>query len=222
MFCLARLAFIPFSIGLAIGSAHADPYVLSDHEMEAIRLGLSLQMLDPSSTIISDVVSVTDGKFKDNGATVCGFVRGKNTFGGYAQPTPFIGILADTKSGQRKFLPIAVAEPSPTSQLSILQMCRTEIAAGSKPRLSKHAEPVQGKDWDDCIRKLCVSTSQGDCWVKAGSEICSDDGHCAELSEHSPSIVGELRGQKWHVHTETADGWVSARMMMIDSSSCTY
>lgn len=217
---VAGIAIIAFAFGLE--AARADPYSLSQHELDVIRVGLSEQMLDPTSTIVSDVISVTKGKFEDTGATVCGMVRGRNTFGGYAPPTPFIGVLADTSARQRTFLPIAIADPSPTSQLAVLQMCKSEISAGSTPRLSIRTEPVRAKDWNDCIRKLCISTTQGDCWIKAGTDVCADDGSCTPLPDHTPAIIDDQKGETFHVSTEVAEGWVSARMMMLHGPSCSF
>lgn len=217
---VAEIAIIAFALGLE--AAHADPYSLSQHELDVIRVGLSEQMLDPTSTIVSDVISVTKGKFEDTGATVCGMVRGRNTFGGYAPPTPFIGVLADTSARQRTFLPISIADPSPTSQLAVLQMCKSEIAAGSTPRLSIRTEPVQAKDWDECIRKLCVSMTQGDCWIKAGADLCAYDGSCTPLPDHTPAITREKRGRLFRVSTTLGNGWVDGSMMMIHGTSCSF
>lgn len=77
------------------------------------------------------------------------------------------------------------------------------------------------KAFDDCIRKLCTSTVQSDCWVKGGSAICDEDQlQCAKLPDHAPATVVEKKGKRWLVLTSFAQGWVSDRAMMINGGAC--
>lgn len=96
--------------------------------MEIIKVELSKQMLDPSSTLVSNVVA-TDQMSKDGEVMtwVCGSVRGKNTYGGYAQPTPFIGALVNPSKGERTFLTIKIAEPNSSSRYAVLSACIEKI-----------------------------------------------------------------------------------------------
>lgn len=97
-------------------------YHLSDSEEAEILAAVSDEMLDPESTRITDLVAATDSKIEGL-AYVCGKVSGRNTFGGYAQPTPFFGTLADTKSGDKAFFVISIADATAASQSVALRMC---------------------------------------------------------------------------------------------------
>lgn len=79
------------------------------------------------------------------------------------------------------------------------------------------------KSFDDCIRKLCTSIVQNDCWVKGGSAICDEDQlQCKQLPDHAPATVIEKKGGRWFVLTGFAQGWVSDRAMMINGGACGF
>lgn len=79
------------------------------------------------------------------------------------------------------------------------------------------------KAFDSCIRKLCTSIRQGDCWVKGGAAICDEDQlQCAQLPDNAPATVIEKKGKRWFVLTEFAQGWVSDRAMMINGGACGF
>lgn len=85
------------------------------------------------------------------------------------------------------------------------------------------AAAVADEKFDDCIRKLCTSIIQDDCWVKGGSAICGEDQlQCAKIPDHAPATVIEKKAGRWLVLTAFAQGWVSDRAMMIDGSACGY
>lgn len=110
-----------------ITSAHAgrtEPtfYHLSDGDEEKIKEAVSVKMLDPDSTRIGDLIAANDTDTAGL-AYVCGKVSGRNTFGGYAQPTPFFGTLVDTNAGDKAFLVLSIAEPTSTSQAAVLKTC---------------------------------------------------------------------------------------------------
>jgi hypothetical protein len=74
------------------------------------------------------------------------------------------------------------------------------------------------QDWDQTIRRLCTSTTQQGCWVKAGAALCDEDQmRCEKLPDHAPARVIKKVGKRWHVQTAFGTGWVSDRMMMTDS-----
>jgi hypothetical protein len=87
------------------------------------------------------------------------------------------------------------------------------MALGASPA---HA----GRAFDACVRKLCVSTGQMDCWVKSGSEICTDDGACHDLPDHAGARILDKSANSWNVETQYGSGWVANRSMMVDSSFC--
>lgn len=101
--------------------ALANSFLPEEADMKLIVSGLSEGMLDPTSTIVDSALAAEDPATP--GLTwVCGQVRGKNGFGGYAQPTPFVGSLVDNL-GQRLFVVVGIADGSEGSQFAILQTC---------------------------------------------------------------------------------------------------
>lgn len=76
-------------------------------------------------------------------------------------------------------------------------------------------------EFDNCVRKLCTSTSQGDCWVKAGAAMCDrDQVQCRDLPDNAPAKILSRSGERWQVQTGYGKGYVSGRMMMADGSKC--
>ena len=79
-------------------------------------------MLDPLSTIVSDIVGANVPE-DPNATWVCGKVRGKNGLGGYAQPVPFMGMIAPLKAGGSSFIVVAIADANAASQSRVLTTC---------------------------------------------------------------------------------------------------
>ena len=78
---------------------------------------------------------------------------------------------------------------------------------------------AHSETWDQSIKRLCTSTKQDDCWVKAGAALCDKDQiSCTDLPDHAPAKVLRKAGKRWLVETPFGKGWVSGRMMMIDGS----
>jgi hypothetical protein len=75
------------------------------------------------------------------------------------------------------------------------------------------------ESWDASIRRLCVSTAQQDCWIKAGTPLCAQVGRdCRELPDATPARVIAKSGRYWQVETRMGSGYVPERLMLIDSS----
>lgn len=74
--------------------------------------------------------------------------------------------------------------------------------------------------FDKCVKKLCVSTRQMDCWVKAGAELCMDDGTCIDLPDHAGARALKRLKRKWRVETQYGTGVVREGFMMIDGTLC--
>jgi hypothetical protein len=75
--------------------------------------------------------------------------------------------------------------------------------------------------FDACIKKLCVSTSQMNCWVKAGAALCDrDQTQCKDIPDHAGAVVIRKVQRRWEVVTVYGRGWVSDRMMMISGDKC--
>lgn len=77
--------------------------------------------------------------------------------------------------------------------------------------------------FDDCVRRLCTSIVQKNCWVKGGAAICDEDQlQCISVPDHAPATVIQKKGGRWQVLTRYAQGWVSERAMMVDGGECGY
>ena len=71
------------------------PYTLSANEQAAVKSGVTAALKDPTSAIFGEMKAAkatTDGV-----VTVCGYVNGKNSFGGYVGNQPYVGVV--TASG---------------------------------------------------------------------------------------------------------------------------
>ena len=80
---------------------------------------------------------------------------------------------------------------------------------------------LANSNFDACVRKLCVSTTQPDCWIKAGAELCSKkQSGCKELEDHTAAKIESKSGKWWQVQTAHGNGWVNERFMMIDGGMC--
>ena len=78
---------------------------------------------------------------------------------------------------------------------------------------------AHAETWDQTIKRLCTSTKQDACWVKAGAAICDKDQiACKDVPDHAPAKVLRKANKRWLVETPYGKGWVSERMMMVDSS----
>lgn len=203
----------------------AEPFKPSAYEMSLIEVGVSEQMLDPSSTIISNVIAADE--ILDSGDVitwVCGDVRGKNTFGGYSYDTPFIGTLLDTPKAGRAFILMSIATADAGSKLSVLQSCVDKVGQTSSamPKASQSKGSVK-TNFDQCVRQLCTSITQKNCWIKAGAAICDKDRtSCITVAGMTPAtVVGREEG-RWQVLTGAAQGWVSDHKMMINSAACSW
>lgn len=75
--------------------------------------------------------------------------------------------------------------------------------------------------FDACVRKLCISTKQNDCWIKAAAAMCDRDQiQCTDLPNHAPAKVIRKVGNRWEVQTSYGKGWVSDRMTMVAGDRC--
>jgi hypothetical protein len=76
-------------------------------------------------------------------------------------------------------------------------------------------------EFDACVRKLCVDTEQGDCWIKGGAQLCNkNQKSCRELEDHTyPKIIRKV-GKIWEVETKSGRGFVNERWMMVSGDKC--
>lgn len=83
------------------------------------------------------------------------------------------------------------------------------------------AAPAQAVVSDLCVKKLCTSLNQDDCWIKAGAAMCDhDQTQCHELPDHAPAIFERQEDRRVYVQTVYGTGWVSDLMLMISSDKC--
>ncbi|WP_128549280.1 MULTISPECIES: hypothetical protein [Salipiger] len=115
------------AIVLGQSASAGETFTPNDHEIAIIQTAVAQRMLDPASTIISEVVAADD--VSDDGVItwVCGNVRGRNSYGGYAQPTPFFGGLTDSPNFGRSFIVISIAGPSAREHLNVQTACQKSL-----------------------------------------------------------------------------------------------
>lgn len=80
------------------------PYTLSASEKSTVQEGVRSSLKDPTSPLFGAMAA---SKGTDGVITVCGYVNGKNSYGGYVGDKPYIGILAPasgTKTGKAAFV----------------------------------------------------------------------------------------------------------------------
>ncbi|MBR9841176.1 MAG: hypothetical protein GYB50_25335 [Rhodobacteraceae bacterium] len=116
---ITSLAIALFGCSVEAGEV----YNPSATDQSIILQSLASKMLEPGSTIISDVVAADDVIDGSTITWVCGNVRGKNSYGGYAQPTPFYGSLSDSESTGRSFITIAIAGSTHSEKTTVQNAC---------------------------------------------------------------------------------------------------
>jgi hypothetical protein len=100
-----------------------------------------------------------------------------------------------------------------TNKLSRLLLFGALLAGAQ----SAYATPA----FDACVKRLCTSTNQTNCWIKAGTPLCSrDQTQCQTLSDQTPAAVKRKVGRRYEVRTGYGNGWVSDRMIMVDGGQC--
>ncbi len=97
-------------------------FILEPEHLAVVKEAVAARLLDPESAILSDVIAATESGF-EGGAMVCGYVRGKNSMGGYSQPTMFIGGLLPGQGESMSFLVISIARPDPADQSRVADAC---------------------------------------------------------------------------------------------------
>ena len=95
------------------------PITLTSTQQKAVRAGVAKGMKDPESARFGD--KMAGAKKADGTITVCGYVNGKNSYGGYVGMSPFIGILADTSDGPFGLVDIG---SSAKDHAVVIKLCR--------------------------------------------------------------------------------------------------
>lgn len=89
----------------------AAPQTLSEADAAAVRAVVALQVNDPSSAVITDLVS---SRSSSGLVYVCGLVSGRSSDGTNLGARRFYGSLASSASRSRIFVLIGLGESSPT------------------------------------------------------------------------------------------------------------
>lgn len=92
------------------------PYVLSKQEVSWVKRDVKGAMKDPDSARFGTIAASKNG---EGTVTVCGYVNGRNSFGGYTGEVPFMGILTSTS-----FLVANIAAASATDVAAMTNVCR--------------------------------------------------------------------------------------------------
>jgi hypothetical protein len=102
--CLVPLALMAISCGCTTSPSgldlpKAEPISLTPAMVRSIENGLRVTMKDPQSLILGPVRAGVDRT--SNTVVVCGYVNGRNSFGGYTGMQPFIGSAGTDTAGFR-------------------------------------------------------------------------------------------------------------------------
>lgn len=160
-----RMAFLSaLLVGLTSSSVYASPEAEAD--MHLVTAELSRQLLDPDSMVLSEVVSIPDPFSSGEIVYICGRVKSRNSFGGYAQPAKFVALVSsDAFSKVRMVQTMKIAETDQQAQ-AVGRVCEEQAA------ISARAADA-GPDVLEALRSL--SGMQLFCRARV-------EGACAELS----------------------------------------
>lgn len=111
---------------LGTGTAFAEPFNPSPEQMRMIIDEVSTRMRDPESTSLSGVVANPDPKIAGT-SWVCGKVSGKNGFGGYGEPSLFLGTLTLNGEGKEFFFLVDIAEDQGVATDRLLAVCLDKL-----------------------------------------------------------------------------------------------
>lgn len=108
----------------SVTTIHGATYQLSIAEQEAVKASVTKSLRDPTSAIFDGLAAA---KAADGTVTVCGFVNGKNGFGGYAGSQAFAGFLVNkvtgADAGKSGFVVSGIGDGDPSSGVA-LRACR--------------------------------------------------------------------------------------------------
>lgn len=88
--------------------------ILSEAQKEIVRVGVRDALKDPMSAQFAELLGGVNTK---GVVTVCGHVNAKNSYGGYAGASPFLGVLDE------HFFTVAVIGGAKTSSQAVYTLC---------------------------------------------------------------------------------------------------
>jgi hypothetical protein len=101
------------------------PITLTSKQEQAVRAGVAKGMKDPEAARFGD--KMAGAQKADGTITVCGYVNGKNSYGGYVGMSPFVGLLADTPNGPFGLIDIG---SSAKDRPFVVKLCRDSGVEG--------------------------------------------------------------------------------------------
>jgi hypothetical protein len=99
-------------------SEHATPVKLTDKQLIAVRKGVAQSLKDPESARFGRIIAGQTSQ----GIVVCGYVNGKNSYGGYIGEKPFVGVLVEPDKTKFSVTEIGGAEKE---TFVAFKVCRT-------------------------------------------------------------------------------------------------
>lgn len=97
------------------------PYSLSKKEVSLVKRDVASALKDPNSARFGRIAAA---KKDSDVVVVCGFVNGRNSYGGYTGEKPFMGVL--TANG---FLVGSIAGASDSDYIATVRTCQRSGAA---------------------------------------------------------------------------------------------
>ena len=125
---------------------------------------------------------------------VCGNVQGRNTFGGYAQPTPFMGMMIDNDTVGRKFITISIAGPTEAERYALLSTCLEALNEAELTSAPSGKVKALLDLWAS-LNSRCRGTEGG----QPGATVC----------EERTKVDLELKSQGWCYGREGEAGYQS-------------
>lgn len=99
-----RFASTIFLLIAVASGAYADPVEPpTSEDVRLISAAIKKELRDPESMELSELLSAAEPT-STNMTWVCGSVRGKNGFGGFAQPSPFVAMIVNDQLTKRRIV----------------------------------------------------------------------------------------------------------------------
>ena len=116
-----RVLVVLVAVGLLTACStvkRGNGFTLTDQHVKTVQDGVRASMKDPDSAKFGPMAAVVD---TDGAVTVCGFVNGRNSFGGYVGMQPFFGMM---DAGALAFATIAIGSGE-TGRMTVEIQCRS-------------------------------------------------------------------------------------------------
>lgn len=76
-------------------------------------------------------------------------------------------------------------------------------------------------DENACLKKLCSSILQSDCWLSATAPMCdAKNDLCLSIPDAANVQLFRKVGTRWYAHTQYGTGWVTDKYLMTHGKRC--